>query len=348
MTGLIGKATASVDFIEQVDLDNGLVYQISIEGLQEEGSASGSAIAHVPIGIAGASFALFAKGLDPDDNLYLLDESTVEAYTPRATVTITSQDPHPTTRTRADVPFDVDINVQGLKTPSQTDHEAALNVYVKQLSIKYDEITNVPPAPTEGNEGSQEVLIDDFFIIQDTPSVDPDVEPPSVDVTASITNDAPYKQRGESIFRAYALPDADLDWRRIASDSIQVWPVADVEIQGITMNQRITRSLPNLTIDLADLYPDSTTSVQIYKGQALLGAEASPIDGSSVSFNSATPQNAQILIHNWDRYALEDGIYTIEVITITPFNNREPERLTWVTFEVDRTIQLKGSTTTSE
>ncbi len=348
MTALTVEANDSPDFIEQIDLHHGTISHNWLSGTTDEGSHSGTETAMDAIGIAGATFALYAKGLAPDDTVYLLDEATVEAYTPRANINITSQDPHPTTRTRADVPFDVDISVTGLKSPSQTDHESALNVYVKQLSKKYDPVTNIQAALPEGSESDAEILIDDFFIIQDTLSVDPNVDPPQIDITTKITNADPYKQRGEVIFRAFALPDADLGWRQIASDNVQVWPVADVEIQGINMNQRITRTLPNLTIEMVDLYPDSTTSVQIYKGTAALGQAGSQIEGSSVSFNAATPQNAQVLVANWDSYALDDGIYTIEVITMTPFNNREPERLAWVSFEVDRTIELNGSTTTSE
>ena len=113
-------------------------------------------------------------------------------------------------------------------------------------------------------------------------------------------------------------------------------------------NQKFTRSLPNLTINLQDMYPDSTTSVQIYKGTQSLGTQGEQVEGSRVSFNSIVPQDAQLLVRNWDRYAPDDGTYTIEVITLTPFDNRAPERLAWITFSVDRTITMKGSATTSE
>ena len=70
-------------------------------------------------------------------------------------------------------------------------------------------------------------------------------------------------------------------------------------------------------------------------------------------YNQPTPIGtvdapAMIPVTNWDQYVTEDGIYTLEVNTITPFNNGNPERILAVTFEVDRTIQLVGSTTTSE
>jgi hypothetical protein len=47
-------------------------------------------------------------------------------------------------------------------------------------------------------------------------------------------------------------------------------------------------------------------------------------------------------------YASRDGIYTLEVVTETPFFNRAPERLAYVTFEVDRTISSRGQLSTAE
>ena len=157
-----------------------------------------------------------------------------------------------------------------------------------------------------------------------------------------------FKERGEEIFRAFALPDANLDWLQIASGRVQVWPIADVLISGMVPGQKVTRSLPNITVSLTDVYPDSTTTVQIYKGSQALGTEGEQIEGSRISFNSIVPQDAQILVRNWDKYAVDDGIYTLEVITVTPIDNRAPERLAWLTFEVDRTITVNGSSTTSE
>lgn len=329
-------ASAAVDFIEQVDLESGLVYQVYVPGPEEPGSKNGTQLSPMPVGPSGSTYQLYAKGLDPDNTVYLLDEKYVAAYTPEAIIKISSEDPHPTPRTRADEPFHVDISVKGLLAPGEDVPEAALNVYVQEHTLNYDPKLN--RAPVDGT--AEEVLADDFFLVENG-------EFRRTGMT-KLTSDIFFKERGEEIFRAYALPDTDLDWLQIASGRIQVWPIADVEIIGLDENVKITRSLPNLTINLTDLYPDSTTSVQIYKGSQALGTEGTQIEGSRISFNSIVPQSAQILVRNWDSYAKDDGEYTIEVITLTPFDGRAPERLAWLTFSVDRTISMKGSATTSE
>jgi len=340
ITGLIMAAylpaNSAVDFIEQVDLATGLVYQVYVDGPEEPGSKNGEQLSPMPVGASGSTYQLYAKGLDPDNTVYLLDEKYVAPYTPEAIITITSEDPHTTPRTRADEPFTVGLSVKGLLEPGEGVPDAALNVYVQELRLNYDPETN--RTPQDGT--AEEVLLEDFFVVENT----------TIQRTGmtKLTSEVYFKERGEEIFRAFALPDADLDWLQIASGRIQVWPIADCEIQGMGEDQKITRSLPNLTIDLKDLYPDSTTSVQIYKGNQSLGQDAVQIEGAKVSFNSIVPQDAQILVRNWDHYAKEDGIYTIEVVTMTPFDNRTPERLAWLTFNVDRTISLRGSATTSE
>jgi hypothetical protein len=329
-------AHASVDFIEQIDLATGLVYQVYVAGPEEPGSKDGTQLSPMPVGESGSTYQLYAKGLEPDNTVYLLDEKYVAAYTPEATVTITSEDPHPTPRTRADEPFTVDLKVAGLLAPGADVPDAALNVYMQQLRMNYDAELN--RTPVDGS--AEEELTDDFFIVENS-----EVQRSGM---TKLTSDTFFKERGEEIFRAFALPDANLDWLQIASGRIQVWPIADVSITGMTTGQEITRFLPNITVTVTDAYPDSTTTVQIYKGSQALGSAGVEIEGSRIAFNSIVPQDAQILVRNWDHYAMDDGTYTIEVITATPFDNRAPERLAWLTFSVDRTIEMNGSATTSE
>jgi hypothetical protein len=327
---------AEVNFIEQIDLASGLIYHVYVDGPAEGESKSGKQLSPMPSGEAGSTYHLYSTGLAPDNTVYLLDEKYVAAYTPSSIISITSEDPHPTPRTRADEPFTVDIKVDGLLEKTPETPKAALNVYIKQLSINYD--PKLDRALAGGSD--DELLTDDFFIVENA-------EIQRTGMT-KLTSDTYFKERGEEVFRAYALPDSNLDWLQIASEKIQVWPIADVAISGITHGQKITRNLPNITIDLTDLYPESSTKVQIYKGAQALGTTGTIIDGSVVTFNSIVPQDSQIFVRNWDSYGTDDGIYTLEVITTTPFDNRAPERLAWVTFEVDRTIEFHGSITSSD
>ena len=42
-------------------------------------------------------------------------------------------------------------------------------------------------------------------------------------------------------------------------------------------------------------------------------------------------------------YTETEGEYTIEVTTVTPFNNGIPERIAAISFTIDRTVKVRGS-----
>ena len=65
----VTPAFAAIDFIEQVDLETGLVYQVYVDGPDEPGSKNGEQVSPMPVGASGSTFALYAKGLDPDDTI---------------------------------------------------------------------------------------------------------------------------------------------------------------------------------------------------------------------------------------------------------------------------------------
>ena len=52
-----------------------------------------------------------------------------------------------------------------------------------------------------------------------------------------------------------------------------------------------------------------------------------------------------MVVADWDNVVKEDGNYTLEVITITPFG---ADRLSYRSFEVERTIRLNGAVTSVE
>jgi hypothetical protein len=112
-------------------------------------------------------------------------------------------------------------------------------------------------------------------------------------------------------------------------------------------------------LTLKNLYPDSRTYAQIYPGPAVLGTQGAIIGGTDRKYGkfynpdqaeepTNVPQNLSLTIEDLSKYAAADGIYTLEVITCTPFFNREPERLLTVTFEVDRVITSRGQISTTE
>jgi hypothetical protein len=101
-------------------------------------------------------------------------------------------------------------------------------------------------------------------------------------------------------------------------------------------------------VTLKDLYPDSVTYAQIYQGAPQLGRIGTVIGSSVVSFNTYAPQNAVVPLTLLPTDLGEDGTYTIEVLTVTPFNDRTPERVAYVSFEIDRTIQVRSTISDAE
>jgi hypothetical protein len=121
--------------------------------------------------------------------------------------------------------------------------------------------------------------------------------------------------------------------------------VADGSITGIATNQVIRFSLPSVTFTMNDLYPDSRTYAQIYKGQVASNVQGIVVPGSALVVYESVPQDRVLVVQDWDAVLSSDGVWTMELLTATPFGI---DRLAYVTFKVDRTIEMNGTFTTIE
>jgi hypothetical protein len=153
------------------------------------------------------------------------------------------------------------------------------------------------------------------------------------------------KVRGEERFTVMSLPDYQTSASQLASKFIQIWPVADASIVGLQDGALIRFAMPPFEIHLNDLYPDSETWAQVYPGEARLGVEGTVVPGSAVVVKTSVPQDRVLRINDWDRVVGEDGRYTVEILTRTPFGL---DRLDHVTFDVNRTLKVNGNVTTIE
>jgi hypothetical protein len=163
------------------------------------------------------------------------------------------------------------------------------------------------------------------------------------------------KVRGEERFSIFSVEDNRVGTdgltylvpeTQIASQFIQIWPVAEASVSGVAQNQTIRFAMPVLTVTLADLYPSSTTYVQAYKGDPQLGTTGTVIPGSTLVVENSLPQTpAPLILRDYDSVFDSDGRWTIEVLTSTPFGI---DRLAVVSFNVNRTIDVNGTVTTIE
>ena len=158
----------------------------------------------------------------------------------------------------------------------------------------------------------------------------------------------PTKAIGEETFTARVPMGSTGAQVAIASGTIQIWPVSEAVVENIVPSKRYIAVPPDARVVLTDLYPDSVTYAQIYSGEPALGRVGKVIGSSVVSYNTYAPQNAVVPLSVTDAELGADGVYTIEILTTTPFNHREPERVAYVSFELDRTIEIHGTLVNSE
>ncbi len=350
------------------------VYIENEELLQENKSSEGTHTALIEIGEYGSTFYLYVQGIDgPDGPPVLLDQKFVGQYVATASIDITSADPYIPTRTRANEAYNVTVTSSNQQWTSAflggTAPELSWNplsivlnaTYEKQevdgsiissgtidLNTTDGEINSTTLTLIPGNE--QEFT---YPIVETNIPADDD----PVDATVPRASDSYLMGKEKFVVLAESGLDANGDaiHRQIGSSSIQIWPRAQGKITGLVQDDRITRSMPDVNIYLYDLYPNSTTYATIYQGQASLDGNLIPVYTSFKlgPYNRSEPigtadSPAEIPVTNWDKYITDDGYYTLEVSTITPFNNGNPERVLAVTFYVDRKIQVVGSTTSSE
>ncbi|MEO0018606.1 MAG: hypothetical protein RLZZ522_1889, partial [Verrucomicrobiota bacterium] len=153
------------------------------------------------------------------------------------------------------------------------------------------------------------------------------------------------KLRGEERFSVFSLEDYQAPENQIASQFIQIWPVADGAIGGLTQNQLVRFTFPQVTLTMNDLYPSSTTYAQVYQGNAQLGRTGTIVPGSALTLQESVPQNRTLTLKDFEDIFTADGRWTMELVTVTPFGI---DRLAYVSFDVNRTLRVKGNCTTVE
>lgn len=321
------------NFIRQVQLpDSGIQRDASVD-------AAGQQESPLEINPNGARFELHTVRTSPLQS-YLLDTRYVGAYVPIAEIVIRSEDTiSPTPRTRADRPFYVDVTVNGLLSGLLNGvpvPDASKSVKLLRHTQSYgtgNTATGIGIDRTQATLASQ-VTID---------------ENGTRTLTYELTGIAGAnraKIRGEERFSVFSQPDYQAPSSQLASQTIQVWPVADGTLSGIVSGQTIGFSAPTVTIAVNDAYPTSRVYAQVYKGSKRDdGHVGTVVPGSAVVINESVPQSRLLTVSEWDSIINENGTWTMELLTSTVFGI---DRLDWVTFEVDKTLTINGSVTTIE
>ncbi len=313
------------NFIRQVQYPGGVQWDASV-------AASGEQLSALAIDPGGARFELWTVKSSPLQS-YLLSSNYVGTYIPIAEVAIRSEDGSSAIqRTRADRPFYVDIVISGLLSGA-TDPEPSKSVkFLRHVQSYGVDGTGVGIDRTQATLLTQSSIATNgtqnlTFAINSVPGTDRT------------------KVRGEERFSIYSLADYQAPESQIASKFIQIWPIADGSISGITADQLIRYAVPQVTLTFNDLYPYSTTYAQVYKGNAVIGTTGTIVPGSALVINDSVPVNRVLVLTKYDAVFDSDGRWTMEIVTVTPFGI---DRLAYVSFDVDRTLKANGTFTTIE
>jgi hypothetical protein len=319
------------DFIRQIQTVNGATVIYDIPITNDSGTVNSQ-----PITSAAATFQLYTEVPGPNNTTKLvkLDERATGTFMPTVTLQATSEDPHVPARTRADRPYGMKLKVEGMQNdPAVPDY--AKSVRMNRSYALYDPVTY----QANGTAGE---YADAFSFYQNG-------EYQSA-VAQRLPIESPTKAVGEETFTVYTRTSSGAVQSQLAKATIQIWPVATAEISGIEQDKLYTSAPKNATVMVKDIYPSAIVYAQIYKGREMLGTVGTILNDAALSYseNAKVPQNQAFPFGDLDKYVSGDGDYTIEMLTITPFNKGAPERLAHVTFKLKRNMAIRAMMGTME
>jgi hypothetical protein len=340
VTSVSHASDAYINQIVETDVGTGLMLGAPASGIADYGTKDADSA--VPEG--GVKYELFTMLATSPYTEYLLDSKSVGAYFPATSLTVSTEDPYTVIpRTRADQPITVTVTLSGLLSGA-SDPDASKSVNFLHHIQSY------------GDGGTGIGINRDNATLLTTESIAENGDKTFTYSVTSIPSADLSKTRGEERFSVYSLDHTvvgasatyNAPASLLASKYVQIWPVAEGSISGITSGQKVLFALPQVTLTYKDLYPSSTTYAQVYKGSQSLGTVGVVVPGSAKTYAETVPQDATLTLTNWDSVFDADGTWTLEVVTVTPFNSGNPERLAYVTFDLDRTIEVNSNITTSD
>jgi len=327
-----GLAATSADaqnytnWIRQVQVASGAEWDVN------DIPQAGNQLSPLAIDPGGARFELWTINNSTLADA-LLNQVYVGTYVPQAVLTIASEDPYQSViRTRADRPFTVTLDLSGMVTDPSAP-AAARFAHLQHHVQSYGEDGN-----GVGLDRSLATLTEESFIEGNGAYT-------FEYALNTVPGDDRSKVRGEERFTVWSLPDFQVPPQILAAQRIQIWPVADGTISGVAEGDMLRFQTPTVTVTLNDLYPNSRTYTQVYKGSPALGTAGTVVPGSALVINDAVPQDRVLTLKDWDRVIKESGTWTMEILTETPFGI---DRLHYVTFDINRDINVNGSVTTVE
>jgi hypothetical protein len=310
-------------FIRQRVYPSGIEWDMQVE-------SEGEALSGIAINSSASRFEFWAFNVQTY-RMDLLDTTTVGPYLPTATVAIRTEDPYALLpRTRADRPIYVDYTVNGL-TSDPNAPDSLKSVKLLRHGQSY------------GATGTGEILDRTQATLLSQTSITNNGTQTATIALNEIPGANRAKVRGEERFSIFSQAANITNWEsgqvynvpasQLDSQLVQIWPVADGSISGVGPGLIIGAGVPELKFQANDLYPDSFTWAQAYKGGPQDGVTGTMVPRSDITINDNVPANRTIMLDNYGAIFTADGLWTMELLTRTPFGT---DRLAQVSFTVRR------------
>lgn len=358
-TTILASAGETLNFLRQTHYDSVVIWDVPID-------TSGSIGSPLGVGDKGSVYELWS--LDSTGNMVEMDREVVSTYNANFTVRFETGDPYsPVPRTRVDQPFTAHISVRGLDGAPDT----GSGEYLKKLSVVHQGFLFPTMEYTMDDVGglNEPQIIRQFEITGDGDYAFqfPMTNLSGSDITKTfgaefmvITSPDRYNQgHGNNVDGVdidnngnfardldIILADEVVQGKYVVGNifewaMVQIWPIAEATINGIEPG-RTYQYIPDITVDLQNLYPDSRTYLRYYKGLPTSNpADPVEVGQATVVINDATPQDKTLATTILDDLIDEDGVYTVEVLHETPFGT---DILAQVSpLKVDRDITFRGN-----
>ena len=342
-----------VNFLRQTQLDTYVQWDVAID-------PSGTMTSPAPSGEVGSLYELWAVNEETGAEITIARKYFSEDM-PKISLEIQTTDPYAKlARTRVDQPFQIRMAVAGLKNNhlkylyfGHTGYSFPDGGFllpppgerVAQFSNDYAVDSNGEfqiefPVPTLQGEGGDATKASGMEVFGVSVLLDNNGHGNNADsVDGGNLNDSSSPDLSGSLDDEFSK--GYVVGAHMARAEVQVWPLAEGRISGIEAT-KVYKEIPPITIDLVDLYPDSTTYVRIYKGPASATPDNPVTIGSAgVIIRDSVPQDRTLVLENLGSYLQDSGSYTIEVLHDTPFGTDILTR--FHPLQVDWSLGVRGA-----
>lgn len=314
-----GQSSNFSNFVRQTQQGTGVVWDMPV-------AAVGAASSALALDASGALFQLWTIQQSPVQD-YLLDQKLVGAYLPTADIKVITLDPNgKVPRTRVDQPFTVEVSVAGLLTGSGLPLASTQVLFEQHIASYPTGQTTLLASQVQSNTPLYSgYLASNGKTVFRFPA-------------SSLTATDPTKALGEEHFVVHALSDGTLSQTQIASNFVQVWPVASGQIKGIANSDLIRFEIPKIEILLNDLYPRSDTYLMLYEGNQYNGVTGTIVKAYPVDRDTTT--STVIPVTELDSKLTKDGTYTLAIVSQTVYGLELIAPT--VTIQVRRSLQVNA------